>query len=475
MNKACLDCHQLRCTCGTRRYERRWVIDYRRLNALTPQDAYPLPSIPELMSVAPGHKWYVKFDVDSAFHLVPVAEADRAKTAFVCSRGLFEWTVMPFGLKNAPTTFQRMIDSVLLPARAYCRAFMDDGTVWADSREEIVDRTRHVFSLLRDAGLRIKLRKCQFHVDQIAYLGHVIGINGIATDPLKHQGILDAQEPSTKKEIRSFLGFVGYYREFMPRYSEVALPLTDLTKDDAPASHPDGLPPAAANAFRQIRSYWADPQHLAAYDDKLPVDLFTDASTQAWGGVLEQNRRPLAFLSGKFNPTERNWGTTDRELYPCLAAHQRFPHFLQGPTVTWWTDHQALRTLRTTLANSPRRVHWRETLDQFPFCVRYRPGKDMHVDGLTRHSANESSLGETEPILEAWRFDAPPSAPSVSGCFGGPFVSAARARTAPLEEARLWLWPRGLRQVSRGPAFRGPVLDRLPPLFLRVSASQSPC
>ena len=185
VNKACLSCHQLRCTCGHRRYERRWVIDYRAINALTPQDAYLLPSIPELMSVASRHRRYVKFDIDSAFHLVPVAVADHPKTAFVCSRGLYEWTVMPFELKNAPATSQRMIDSVLLPTRAYFRAFMDDGTIWADSREDIVTRTRHVFSLLRAAGLRIKLRKCQFHVSAIAYLGHVIGVNGIATNSLK--------------------------------------------------------------------------------------------------------------------------------------------------------------------------------------------------------------------------------------------------------------------------------------------------
>ena len=137
------------------------MIYYRATNALTPQDAYPLRSIPELVSVAPGHRWYVKFGIDSAFHLVAVTVVDRPKTAFVCSRGLYEWTMMPFGLKIAPATFQRMIDSVLLPAWAYCRAFMDDGTIWADRREDVVTRTRHIFSLLRAAGLRIKLRKRQ--------------------------------------------------------------------------------------------------------------------------------------------------------------------------------------------------------------------------------------------------------------------------------------------------------------------------
>lgn len=112
------------------------------------------------------------------------------------------------------------------------------------------------------------------------------------------------------------------------------------------------------------------------------------------GDALEQRRRPLAFLSGKFDRTQRNWPTTDRELFPCLVAHQRFPHLLQGQ-ITWFTDHQALR-----LGNSPRRVHWRETLDQFPFSVRYKPGKEMHVDGLTRHSSFPDTAGGHEPILD---------------------------------------------------------------------------
>ena len=214
------------------------------------------------MSIAPGHKWYVKFDIDSAFHLVPVRQQDRHKTAFVSSLGLFEWNVMPFGLKNAPATFQRMIDST----------------------------------------------------------------------------------------VRGFLGVVGYYREFMPRYSEIALPLTDLTKDDAPASHSE-LPPSAFHAFRQIQEYWANPQNLAPYDPSKPVHLVTDASSQAWAAVIEQGGRPLAFLSGKFTESERKWGTTDRELFACLQAHKKMPHLLQGDT-TWWTDHKALESLKTTLANS---------------------------------------------------------------------------------------------------------------------------
>ena len=448
VNKACRGCDQLRCTCGQKDYERRWVIDYRPINALTAQDAYPLPSIPELLSVAPGHRYYTKFDVDSAFHLVPVLPADRPKTAFVCSRGLFQWTVMPFGLKNAPATFQRMIDSVLLPARSTCRAFMDDGIIWADSRDDIVARTRQVFSLLRAAGLRAKLRKCAFNVPEVKYLGHVISASGVATDPSKLQGIRAALEPRTKRDIRGFLGLTGYYREFMPRYSEVALPLSDLTKDDAPAEHPDGLPPPAAAAFRRIRDYWSNPAHLATYRDEEPVSLYTDASTQAWGGVIEQRGRPLAFLSGKFDVTQRAWPTTDRELYPCLAAHQRFPHLLQGKDVTWFTDHQALKTLRTTLANSPRRIHWRETLDQFPFRVAYKRGREMHVDGMTRHSTWPQDTGDNEPVLDLERFretevsPAPPEGAQVNMMGAG--LTWPRAERLPDSPPSCFVRPRRL-------------------------------
>src|SRR5690606_11873858 len=154
VNKQCRSCNQLKCSCGKRDYPRRWVIDFRPLNNLVKQDAYPLPSVPELLSVAAGHKKYIKFDIDSAFHLVPVRLEDKHKLAFLSHKhGLMQWTVMHFGYKNVPATFQRMIDTVLAPARAYCRAFMDDGLVWGDSDQEVSERFRHVLELLRKAGL----------------------------------------------------------------------------------------------------------------------------------------------------------------------------------------------------------------------------------------------------------------------------------------------------------------------------------
>lgn len=404
VNKQCENCHQLRCSCGLHAYPRRWVIDYRLLNAKTPQDAYPLPSIPEILNEVPGHQYYIKFDIDSAFHLVPIRESDRYKTAFLTSTGVKQMNVMTFGFKNAPACFQRMMDATLAPARQYCRAFIDDGIVWADSREELTRRFTHVLSLLRNAGLRLKLKKCEFFKDNVHYLGYIIGKSGTATDPAKLQAITDWPEPRTKTDIRAFLGLAQYYRDFYPHFSREAGPLSDQTKKEAPDKF-DKLPAAALAAFTKIKDYWSNPRHLGVFREELPTHLFTDASGAGWGGVIEQGGTPLAFGSGKFNATERRWPTTDRELYACLQMHRRYGHMLTGD-VTWWTDHQALQSLRTTLANSPRRIRWRDELDLYPFKIKYKKGADMHVDSMTRHSTDPPDNGyhAKDPLVDPERF-----------------------------------------------------------------------
>jgi hypothetical protein len=405
VNKACRKCHQLRCTCGSYDHPRRRVIDYRPLNELTNQDAYPLPHIRNLLMEAPGHQWYIKFDIDSAFHLVPVAPEDRHKTAFVTSTGLYQWTVMPFGAKNAPATFQRMIDAVLAPARPHCRAYMDDGIVWANTKEELTARFRAILELLRQAGLRLKLTKCEFFQQSVTYLGNIISSEGLSPDPEKSKAILDWPQPRTKTDIRGFLGLCNYYGTFMPRYAEIAGPLTEATTNKFPDSFEE-LSPPAMTAFMKICEYWSNPLNLGAFDENAPTKMFTDCSGEAWFGVIEQKGRPIAFGSGRLTATERRWSATDRELYACLMMHRKFGYMLLGH-VTWYTDHNALKALKTTLANTPRRTHWSDELNMYPFVVRWMAGKDMHVDGLTRHSTFEkdNGYGNVEPLLDETKFD----------------------------------------------------------------------
>lgn len=403
VRKHCKECHQLRCTCGARAYENRGVIDYRPLNSITPQDAYPLPDMDDLRSTAAGHRWYTKIDIWSDFNLIPVAERDRHLTAFLSpSAGLLEWTVMPFGLKNAPAVFQRFVDSTLSPCQKFSRASLDDILVWADSEQEMWDRVCAVLLRMRAAGLRAKLHKCRFLVPEVDYLGRILSAAGIAPDPAKARGIRDVAAPRTKTEVRAFLGLLSYYREFVPNFVELALPLYALTRDDQPATV------AWTNAcqlnFDQLKNSFSRDAQLAVYDPSLPAELITGASTQAFAGVIRQAGRPLSRFSGKFFSTQQNWSTTDRELYACVYAHQKYAYMLMGDT-HWYTDHEALTSLRTTLANSARRARWREILDRFPFTVNYMKGADMvkfGVDPLTRHSSWGSEVHEEAPPVDEW-------------------------------------------------------------------------
>lgn len=407
VKKACDVCHQLRCSCGARAHPQRWVIDFRRLNDKEPQIAYPIPVVRDLLADVAGHKRYIKFDIVIAFNHVPIAEDDKHKSAFLTSFGLYEMNVMTFGFKNAPAYFQRMMDSILAPVRHFCRAFFDDGILWADNDEELTKRFLVVLQLLRDNGLRLKLPKCEFFKDEVHYLGHLVSQIGIRSDPAKVQAIKNWPEPLTKTDIKGFLGLTSYYRPYFPNFAKVAAPLHELTKNDCPTSFP-ALPDSAKAAFTTIKNYWSDPRHLAVYNSEKDTDLFTDASSEAWGGAVEQAGQPLAFGSGKFDQTQRRWPTIERELFACLQMHRKFPHLLRG-RVTWWTDHKALEQLRSTLALSPKRINWSNELDNFPFIVRHKPGKDLHVDGMTRHSTypKDAGFGGTDPVLSSDRFDTP--------------------------------------------------------------------
>jgi len=408
VNKQCESCHQLRCSCGKHAYPQRWVIDYRQLNRRTPQIAYPLPDSSDLINQVAGHKYYIKFDIDTAFQAIPIAEKDRHKTAFLTSFGLYEMCVMTFGFKNAPAYFQRLMDSILSPVRHFCRAFFDDGVVWADSREELVTRFKQVLTIMRSNGLRLKLKKCEFFKSSVHFLGHIVSTSGVASDPAKVKAIRDWPEPRSKSDIRGFTGLASYYRTYYPKYSEDAAPLHECCKNDQPNTF-DKLPPRALAAFNKIKAFWSNDAHLGKFRADADTDLFTDASSEAWAGAIEQNHQPIAFGSGKFTDTQRKWSTTDRELFACLMMHRKFGHYLRNENTTWWTDHEALKSLKSTLADSPRRERWRAELDQYPFTIRHIPGKDAHVDGMTRHSTwpKDAGYGGTDSLVEPDRFDNP--------------------------------------------------------------------
>lgn len=406
VNKQCTGCHQLRCSCGKYDYPQRMVMDMRPLNAKEKQDPYPLPSIAEVLMEASGHKWLGKFDIIAAFENYGIDPRDRHKTAFVCSAGLFEWLVMSFGYKNAPAHWQRGIDGILARIRKWCRAYMDDGIIWADTREEYVARWRELLQIIIDAGLRLKLRKCEFFKNEVSYLGHIVGEKGIKMDPEKVRALVNWPECKTKKDVKGFAAFASYYRNYIDHLGEALVPLHEATRLES--TNEEAQSQTIKDAVKRVKQLFVHEVQLAPFDPSsdVEVQIHTDASSMAWGGDVSQNGKPLAFISGKFTTDQRKWATTDRELYPLLKIHEKFHYLLQGNTV-WVTDHKANETARTTMANSPRRWRWGEYLSRFPFRVRYKKGKEMHIDGLTRHSTfpQDNGYHGEDPIITPDRFE----------------------------------------------------------------------
>ncbi|CCO37166.1 Transposon Ty3-I Gag-Pol polyprotein AltName: Full=Gag3-Pol3 [Rhizoctonia solani AG-1 IB] len=405
VNKACLSCKLLRCTCGKKDYERRWVVDFRPINRITDQDAFPLPPINDLLSTFAGKGHYVKLDLMWMFWTFAVKEDDRWKTAFVTSQGLYEWNVMPFGLKNAPAHSQRTMNQILAPVQHFCRAYIDDILIVGDTSEQVWERTKQVLKILRQYGFRAKLKKCDFDVPSTTYLGFVIGTFGLKPDPAKVKGIVDFPDIRSIRDIQSFLGILNYYRRFVKDLTKITVPLSDLTGKGNPSRF-ERLPEKAAQAVAICKAVWAQELCLAPWDPEKPVDLITDASDVAFGIVIEQNGKPITFSSGKFSAQGRGWTTTERELYACVKAHKSFGYMLMHPETRWFTDHKALLSLKTTLATAGKVQRWVEFLNGFPFTIHYRPGKDMVADGFTRNSQDPGKPRPTEPIFGPERFAA---------------------------------------------------------------------
>ena len=213
----------------------RLCVDYRRLNAMTRADAYPMPRIEDMIDQLGKAKYLTTLDLTKGYWQVPVAEEDRPKTTFTTPFGLFQFLRMPFGLQGAPATFQRMIDRLLQGLGQFANAYLDDVVIFSESWEEHLRHIETVLTRLRESGLTAKPRKCQFGMAQCVYLGHVVGGGRVQVEHSKVEAIQRMPRPQTKKEVRAFLGLTGYYRKFIPGYSSLATALTDLTRKDQPA------------------------------------------------------------------------------------------------------------------------------------------------------------------------------------------------------------------------------------------------
>lgn len=208
----------------------RVCIDFRKLNSITRKDAYPLPRIDETLDTLTGQSWFCTLYLAGGYWQIKLNDDDKPKTAFTSNRGLFQFTVMPFGLTNAPATFERLMDSLLKNLTwKKCLCYIDDVIVFGKDFETTLENLRLVFEQFRKAYLKLKIKKCLLFHKKLPYLGHIISDNGIECDPAKVYAIQQWPTLRSKKDVRSFLGLAGYYRRFIPNFSETASPLTQLT------------------------------------------------------------------------------------------------------------------------------------------------------------------------------------------------------------------------------------------------------
>lgn len=368
--------------------ELRLCVDYRGLNAITKKNRYPLPLIDDLLDRTQGCSVFSVIDLKNAFNLIRIKDGDEWKTAFRTPLGLYEYLVMPFGLTNAPATFQAFIQDTLRDyLDIFCVVYLDDILIFSKSQEEHDKHVKLILDRLRDANLFANPKKCEFDKSEVQYLGYIIGADGIKMNPAKLSTISNWPALTSSRDVASFLGFTNFYRRFVHRYAQIALPLHDLTKKDIVFSFSD----AARSAFEQLKRAFTSYPVLRHFDPLLPCTLSTDASDFAISGVLQQpddegSLHPVAYYSRKLTPSEINYDVYDKELLAVIDSFRDMRAWLMGTKdpVAVVCDHKNLEYFMSSRVLNRRQARWSMFLSEFDFRLAWAPGKRNVADAPSR-------------------------------------------------------------------------------------------
>eukprot|EP00117_Sycon_ciliatum_P030790 scpid39474/ scgid4420/ Retrovirus-related Pol polyprotein from transposon 297; Protease; Reverse transcriptase; Endonuclease len=386
----------------------RFCVDYRRLNDCTTKDPFPLPRMDDTLDALGGAKYFSTLDLCSGYHQLPMKPEDKEKTAFSTPDGHYQFTVMPFGVCNGPSAFQRLMGAVLKGLQwQTCLVYLDDIIVFGRTFPEHLDRLKAIFARLRAANLRLKPSKCFLFREKVNFLGHVVTADGVQTDPAKIRDIEQWPTIRTVGQLRTFLGFSGYYRRFVRDYASIAKPLHALTHKGVTFQWTS----TCEEAFNKLRQTLVEATTLA-YPRFGPGDppfvLDADASGVGLGAVLSQpdkdgKERPIAFASRLLNSAERRYGSTKCELLGMVWAVKHFRCYLLGREFLIRTDHRALQHWGRFKDPPAIIARWLEFLAEFQFSVQYRQGRaHANADGLSRCKEKPevvAAVATTTPVI----------------------------------------------------------------------------
>ena len=364
----------------------RICVDYRRLNKLTVFDPEPMPTAEHLFQKLNGDKYFTRIDLSKGYWQISIPEEDIPKTAFVTPDGSYEFLKMPFGMINSAATLKRAMKK-LLHGMDNVEFYWDDILVHTRTWEEHIKALRELFRRLLAAGMTIRPTKCLFGVNTVDFLGHRLeeGLIGLHEDNVIK--IRDAPRPVTKKQIRSFMGLAGYYRDFIPNFAALAAPLSDLTRKGQPNKVEWGE--AQEKAYQSIKALLTKEPVLRLPDPEKAYYLQTDASDSGIGAVLMQKHDgklfPVCYASKKLSSAERNYSTIEKECLAIVWGFKRFHLYLYGVSFVLQTDHEPLKYMNSAKFANGRLMRWAMFLQSYNFRVEAIKGSEnVGADYLSR-------------------------------------------------------------------------------------------
>ena len=365
----------------------RFCNDYRKLNEISLFDTYPMPRVDELVERLGPARFISTLDLTKGYWQVPLTPQAIPKTAFSTPDGAFQYRVLPFGLHGAPATFQRLMDKVLRPHRDYAAAYIDDIIIHSTSWDIHLRHLEAVIQALREAGLTANPKKCSLALEEANYLGYTVGRGNVKPQEKKVDAIATWPQPQTKCQVRTFLGLMGYYRQFIPNFASIAAPLHELTSKSAP--NKVKWTDQTEQAFNRLKTALCSETVLHTPDFSRRFVLQTDASEVGLGAVLSQihdgMEYPVTFVSRKLLPHERNYATIEKECLAVKWAMEKLRYYLLGREFAIVTDHAPLKWMAHNKDKNARITRWFLHLQDFKFTVEHRAGK-LHgnADAMSR-------------------------------------------------------------------------------------------